>query len=470
MASPLAGPDPGLFGFNLAKYFVGVAAVIITASMVVLAYSMSEKIKNSMMHSAAAEGSILIEAFLSENVQDLAFSNSLSPANIRKLDELLDGKLRNRIKVLKIWLRDGTRVYANPPQPPSEKIPTPHIDSAFEGRPSAYFDELDDPGSQFERSLNTSLIEIYMPLRKSDTSEIIAVGEIYNDATQFVADLDSVRRASFAITGAVAAPMMFLLFILIKRSRAAIRRHQNSLDQKIVEAQALAAQNDRFRREADEARLQAMHSNEFLLGQIGQDLHDGPVQLLSILALKLSELVDDGSALRAADKPAFAASVRDLTSGVLTDLRDISTGLVLPELDDLEPAEVLLLAAHQHEQMTGTKVRCSIEPLPCRLPLALKVCLFRIVQEGLNNAFRHAAGRGQCIAASASADRIKLVVSDSGHIRGQPSEPSNRVGLGIPGLRRRVEAFKGVFEFTSHNGKGTHIRVTLPVATGPRLE
>ena len=469
MTSPLAGPDPGLFGFNLAKYFVGVAAAIIAASMVVLAYSMSEKIKDSMMHSAAAEGSILIEAFLSENVQDLVFSNSLSAANRRKLDELLDGKLRGRVKVLKIWLRDGTRVYVNPPQPPSEEIPTQHIESAFEGRASAYFGELNDPENRFERSLNTPLIEIYMPLRKRDTSEIIAVGEIYNDATQFVADLDSVRLASFAITGAVAVPMMFLLFVLIKRSRAAIRRHQNSLDQKIVEAQALAAQNDQFRREADEARLEAMHSNEFLLGQIGQDLHDGPVQLLSILALKLSELVDENSALKLAEKPAFAESVRDLTTVVLTDLRDISTGLVLPELDGLELEDVLLLAAHQHEQMTRTSVLCRIGPLPKGLPLALKVCLFRVVQEGLNNAFRHAGGRGQCITASASADGIKLVVSDSGHSPSPPSKPLNRVGLGIPGLRRRVEAFKGVFEFTSQS-TGTHIWVTLPVATGPRSE
>ena len=250
MTSPLAGPDPGLFGFNLAKYFVGVAAAIIAASMVVLAYSMSEKIKDSMMHSAAAEGSILIEAFLSENVQDLAFSNSLSAANRRKLDELLDGKLRGRVKVLKIWLRDGTRVYVNPPQPPSEEIPTQNIESAFEGRASAYFGELNDPENRFERSLNTPLIEIYMPLRKRDTSEIIAVGEIYNDATQFVADLDSVRLASFAITGAVAVPMMFLLFVLIKRSRAAIRRHHNAWDQTLIEAQAHAAQNDQFRRGA----------------------------------------------------------------------------------------------------------------------------------------------------------------------------------------------------------------------------
>ncbi|MEO6382640.1 MAG: ATP-binding protein [Nitrobacter sp.] len=467
MTTPLAGSDSGAFGFNLAKYFVGIAAVIITASMVVLAYSMSEKIKNSMMRSAAAEGSLLIEAFLSENVQDLASSNSLSPTSTQKLDKLLDGRLRGRVKVIKIWLRDGTRVYANPQLPLDEKLPSRNIDSAFEGLASAYFGELDDPENQFERSLNTPLIEIYMPLRKTNTSEIIAVGEIYNDATRFVADLDSVRLASFGITSAVAAPMMFLLFLLIKRSRAAIRRHQNSLDHKIVEAQALAAQNDQFRREADEARLEAMHSNEFLLGQIGQDLHDGPVQLLSILALKLSELVDENSALKIAEKPAVAASLRDLTSGVLTDLRDISTGLVLPELDGLELEEVLLFAAHQHEQMTGTKVLCRIDQLPGQLPLALKVCLFRIVQEGLNNSFRHAAGHGQCITASANTDRIALVVSDSGS-KGQSSKPSNRVGLGIPGLRRRVEAFRGVFEFSSHASKGTHIRVTLPVSSDVR--
>ena len=57
----------------------------------------------------------------------------------------------------------------------------------------------------------------------------------------------------------------------------------------MVEAKYLAAQNDRLRRLADDARLEAANSNENLLARIGQDLHDGPIQLVSLLMLKVTD-------------------------------------------------------------------------------------------------------------------------------------------------------------------------------------
>ena len=65
--------------------------------------------------------------------------------------------------------------------------------------------------------------------------------------------------------------------------------YQTSLRRNVVEATSLAAQNDRLRRLADDARLEAANSNEDLLARIGQDLHDGPIQLVSLLMLKLTD-------------------------------------------------------------------------------------------------------------------------------------------------------------------------------------
>ena len=57
----------------------------------------------------------------------------------------------------------------------------------------------------------------------------------------------------------------------------------------MIEAKRLAVQNDRLRRVANDARLQAADSNEELLARIGQDLHDGPIQLVSLLMLKVTD-------------------------------------------------------------------------------------------------------------------------------------------------------------------------------------
>ncbi len=98
-----------------------------------------------------------------------------------------------------------------------------------------------------------------------------------------------IRIEVAAIVATVTAPMMLVLFMLVRRAAATVRRHQNALEDMVMEARALAAQNDKLRQEADDARMESIQSNERFLAQIGQDLHDGPIQLLSILSLKLNE-------------------------------------------------------------------------------------------------------------------------------------------------------------------------------------
>jgi signal transduction histidine kinase len=162
--------------------------------------------------------------------------------------------------------------------------------------------------------------------------------------------------------------MMIILFVTVWRANAIVSGQRLSLQRRFDEAQALATQNDQLRRVSEAVKLAAMHSNERLLGEIGQDLHDGPIQLASILALKLSELADTNSnATRE-----LLTNVTDLTSNILKELRDISTGLVLPELDGLTCAETIKLAVRRHERNTATYVTCEIDSLSFRLEQALQ--------------------------------------------------------------------------------------------------
>ena len=140
-----------------------------------------------------------------------------------------------------------------------------------------------------EKHLHVPLVEIYAPLFRTGTQEVIAVGEVYTDGRRLAADLASIRLTSVGIVGAVTAPMMLILFLMVRRASNLVNGYQSTLMQNVVEATNLAAQNDRLRRLADDARLEAANSNENLLARIGQDLHDGPIQLVSLLMLKLTD-------------------------------------------------------------------------------------------------------------------------------------------------------------------------------------
>jgi len=467
MIWPLGKTRSHIPSLGLAQQFILAAGVTIAASMGLLALAISQRIEASMMQTAAEEGALFTEVVLGPAAQDLVTSRSLSPESMKRIDELLAGKLGERLKLIKIWLPDATLVYSTNKEAIGGRFPSPPITAAFEGKVTGEFDYLDAVENATARRLQVPLVEIYAPLFRTGTKDVIAVGEIYTDGKRLAADLASIRYVSVGIVGAVTAPMMLILFLMVRRAANLVRRYQTSLRRNVVEATSLAAQNDKLRRIADDARLEAANSNENLLARIGQDLHDGPIQLVSLLMLKLT---DPGS-----NQPAAAgchgsddSSAQTLTGRILAELRGISTGLVLPQLEGLTPNEILRLAVQNHEEATGTKVSSQIGDLPEDLALPLTICLYRIVQEGLNNAFHHGAAIGQRVEVWADTQSIVIAVSDSGPglVENEHGQRS-RTGLGIAGLRNRVEALQGIFEMISQRGIGTQIRAKLPVTRMP---
>ncbi len=451
--------------FGLVHQFVAAAGITIAVSMALLSLAVTQRIEASMMQTAAEEGALLIEAFLGPSAQELATSRSLSPESVKKLDDLLLGKLGERVRLIKIWLPDATLAYSTNKETIGARFPSPPIAAAFEGKVSGEFDYLDEVDNATEKNLHVPLVEIHAPLFRTGTEEIIAVGEVYNDGRRLAADLTAIRYTAVGIVGAVTAPMMLILFFMVRRAANLVTTHEASLVQKIIEAEALAEQNDKLRKMADDARLEAASSNENLLGRIGQDLHDGPIQLASLLMLKLTEAPNIPTA-ETRSNGSRDRSVQELTVRILTELRNISTGLVLPHLDGLTASEAVWFAVRQHEDMTGTQVDCLIGDLPDDLAHPLKICLFRIVQEGLNNAFRHAEAKGQSVEVAADIDRVAILITDSGpgFVAKSHENARPRVGLGLAGLKNRIEALHGSFELSSPNGLGTQLRAELPIA------
>jgi signal transduction histidine kinase len=196
--------------------------------------------------------------------------------------------------------------------------------------------------------------------------------------------------------------------------------------------------------------------NELTLRRIGADLHDGPAQLLTLILIRLDDLAENCSTV---DQESLE-TIRGAATDALIEVRDLSRGLALPEINDLSLAEELQLVAQRHEQRTGTRVTLTMGRLPEAAPLTLKLCLYRFVQETLNNAYRHANGEGQVIRAQYIDGVLDIRVRDGGPGMTEDAmllETSGRTRLGLAGLRYRVESLGGLFSIDS-NASGTSVK------------
>lgn len=433
--------------------------------MGLLAYTMSDRIVASAVKAAADQTALLIGAFIEPLVQDLAQADRLSSETVRKLDTLVAEEFRDRVQILKVWLKDGTLIYNSNKTMVGERLPAQPPRATLHGEVVGFFDKPKAPENSNDQKLQIPLIEIYVPLYKTGSKQLLAVAEFYTSGERIANELRTLRLAAIGIVGVIMIPMMGALFSLVIQANASVEAHQTQLTRKIAETERLAQQNDRLRRASEEVRMEAATSNERLLEQIGQDLHDGPIQLLSLLVLKLSA---PQSASKAANEGVADESLppAELAAKILKEVRDVSTGLVLPELDGLTITETISTAVRDHQLLTGRKVACELGDLPDALTTPAKICIFRLVQESLNNAFHHANGADQTVAAWADDKFVTVAVTNTGDASAEATPQLTRrskISLGLSGIRRRVEALNGFLDVSVDQVNGTTVIGKLPI-------
>ena len=157
--------------------------------------------------------------------------------------------------------------------------------------------------------------------------------------------------------------------------------------------------------------------------------------------------------------------LRECLDEALRDVRDLCGGLTLPELDRRSVAETLDMAISAHERRTGVAVERTFGHdgmLGLPAPHPFLICIYRFVQEGLMNAFRHASGAGVRVSAEFDGSKRVIRVMDDG--RGLNTTVGSEAGLGLSGLRERVESIGGTFQVDSAPGAGTRLSMILPLA------
>jgi hypothetical protein len=150
----------------------------------------------------------------------------------------------------------------------------------------------------------------------------------------------------------------------------------------------------------------------------------------------------------------------------IDEIRKTSAIMGLPALDQIGPTKTLELVVQAHEQRTGTRVNLVYSNLPDKASLPSKITLYRVVQEGLNNSFRHAGGVGQqVVVARARQGMLKIEISDQGKGFDVNQEIDQSQHLGISGMCERVESLGGRFSIKSSPGNGTKVVAIIPLQT-----
>jgi signal transduction histidine kinase len=259
-----------------------------------------------------------------------------------------------------------------------------------------------------------------------------------------------------------------LLIATVGRASEHIAVHRRAARDRDAEGALLIGQNADLRRQIEDGHRRAVESNERVLRRVGVELHDGPAQLISLALLRLDGL-DPKRASHAEASLDDYERIRSALQDALAEIRCLAAGLTLPELSCVSPSDVLRLAVRNHERRTATSVRCEVDGLPQDVPAPIKSCLYRFAQEALNNAWRHAGGRGQTVRGQCRGNTIEVEVADAG----PGFEPANAGAsnrLGLSGMRERVASLGGTLEITSRPGAGTRLmtRFEVPECTASR--
>ncbi len=456
----------GWDALDLSRRFMVITSLALILGMTLVGRWVSARISEGVVHSQAVAAALYTDSFVEPLVQELASGSTIGVGSRQALDDLLLPKAVGQpIVGFRIWKGDQV-VYSDDRGIIGQRFaPSPLRAAAWSGKVVAEY-EHHEPGHGPANANGKAILEIYAPVRRTGSSDIIALAETYQLAPDLPEELRRASIGSWVVVAAFTAGMLLLQFVIVNNGSNTIEQQRRALNERIAELSRLLAENDALRHRAQEANSRLAEMNERFLRGIGSDLHDGPLQLVAMSVLRLGSLRQTVSA---ADRSIVDEAMPDLDvlrsalQDCLAEIRNISGGLALPEIENLNLSETIRASAERHERRTASNVMLALEALPGQLPLSIRSCAYRVVQEGLTNAFRHADARGQLVSARVVGEYIEISVSDSGPGFVGASREDGHVGQGLAGLRDRVEALGGTFYCVSRPEGGAMLVTRLPL-------
>jgi PAS domain S-box-containing protein len=200
-------------------------------------------------------------------------------------------------------------------------------------------------------------------------------------------------------------------------------------------------------------------------GRIARELHDDIGQRLALLAVELEQLHQDPP--NSSEVNSRIGELQRQASEIAIDIQTLSHKLHSSKLEYLGIVAAMGGFCKEFGEQQKVEIDFKTQDLPLRpLPPDISLCLFRILQEALNNSAKHSGVRHFTVRLGVTPDEIHLAVSDSG--AGFDREVAKEShGLGLISMEERLKLVKGTFSVESQPNRGTtiHARVPLPPAS-----
>jgi signal transduction histidine kinase len=216
----------------------------------------------------------------------------------------------------------------------------------------------------------------------------------------------------------------------------------------------------RSRSELEALSARLVDAQETERRSISRELHDEVGQSLGALLVEVGRLaasIPPGS-------PQIKGHVDKITSVAETTVqtvRDIALLLRPSMLDDLGLMAALEWQGREVSRRSEMEVEIQSGDVSEEIPDEYRICIYRLVQEALNNASRHSSAKNARVTVEQTADKILVCISDDG----QGFDPKRTRGLGILGMEERVRRLGGKFTIDSKPGCGTTLRAEFPLPT-----
>jgi two-component system sensor histidine kinase UhpB len=239
------------------------------------------------------------------------------------------------------------------------------------------------------------------------------------------------------------------------------------------DTERLAAAIDSMRARLEEHSLQlraltmqAISVQEEERKRIARNLHDDTGQALSTLIIAL-ERVETGLAPADHELRPRLQAARELAIRTLEDLRKLVYDLRPSMLDDLGLVPAIRWLARSGLEESGVQWSFEAFDETTRLPAEVETAVFRIAQEAIHNAVRHARAQRVVIRLSLDGPNLTLQVEDDGRgfdVARTSAEAVQHRRLGLLGIQERVGLLGGDLMVDSHPSQGTRLQVRVPLA------
>jgi PAS domain S-box-containing protein len=195
-------------------------------------------------------------------------------------------------------------------------------------------------------------------------------------------------------------------------------------------------------------------------GRIARELHDDICQRLALLSMELEQANRESNSSGSSAK---IEEIRRHCAQIATDVQAMSHKLHSSKLEYLGLAAAIGSFCREFSEQHNVSVQFEDEDVPSHVPYDVSLSLFRVTQEGLQNALKHSGVDCFSVILRGSADQIQLEVSDNGS--GFDVERARiDMGLGLVSMQERIHLVHGTFAIESPASGGTRILARVPLA------